>query len=276
MVFAVSDWGHLKKPAMQVISRGIPQSEIMDQRQATEELLAFDIAIAERINRRMLFELYPDEGPLRRELYKKHLEFFEASLLYSEIGAIAANRVGKTTMAGFACACHSTGWYPKWWPGRKWTRPTRGWACGKSGKKTREIVQTILFGETTGNGANKTVTGTGMIPKEWIGRLTWQQGTADYIDTARIRNINRGWSLISLKSYEQGRDAMEGDKLDWCWDDEEPPQDVYGEQIMRLTPTVGRGGQMGLMMGTFTPLEGLTEVVLSFWDPDQKAKLENA
>lgn len=266
----MNDWGPLIKPATQTIKRGVPQSEIMDARQAAEELLSLDIGTSARIHRRMLFELYPDDGPLRRELYKKHLEFFEASKLYSEIGAIAANRVGKTTMAGYACACHSTGWYPKWWPGRKFKGATRGWACGKSGKKTREIVQTILFGETAGHGANKGVTGTGMIPLEWIGRITWQQGTADYIDTARIRNIKGGWSMISLKSYEQGRDAMEGDKLDWCWDDEEPPEAVYGEQIMRLTPTTGRGGEMGLMMGTFTPLEGLTEVVLSFWDPQHQ------
>lgn len=221
-----------------------------------------------RDRRRKLFEAYPDEGPLRRELYGKHMEFFMASAICSEVATIAGNRTGKTFSAAYAVACHATGFYQPWWPGRKWTRATRGWACGKSGKKTREIIQTYLFGEVVSHGASKTVAGDGMIPGEWVGRLTWQQGTADYIDTARVRNIHGGTSIISLKSYEQGRDAFEGDKIDYCWDDEEPPMDVYGEQLVRLTPTQGGKQEMGLMLCTFTPLEGLTDVVLSFSEPD--------
>lgn len=267
----MSDWGQFQKPMVQKIPRGIPQSEIMTSRDEIQDLAMLALGAEQRATRRMLFELYPDAGPMRRELYGKHLEFFEASKTCSEVAAIAANRVGKTTMAAYASGCHSTGWYPDWWPGRKWNRPTRGWACGKSSKTTRDIIQKALFGEVIGGqgAGNKAFSGTGMIPAEWIGRATWQSGTTDYADTVRVQHVSGKWSTIGLKSYEQGRDAFEGEKMDWIWDDEEPPQDVYGEQIIRLTPTSGKHGEMGLMLGTFTPLEGLTDVVLSFWDPSQ-------
>ena len=237
-----------------------------------DEMLALLDSRQDRSTRRKLFDAYPETGPLRRELYVKHMEFFQASAAWSEVAIIAGNRTGKTFSAAYAFGCHLTGFYQDWWPGRRWTRPIRAWACGKSGKKTREIIQTYLFGEIVNGGfgasaatAGKGVTGTGMIPGEWIGRLTWQQGTADYIDTAQIAHCSGGWSRLALKSYEQGRDAFEGDKLDLCWDDEEPPMDVYGEQLIRLTPTDGGPNQeMGLMLCTFTPLEGLTDVVLSY------------
>ena len=43
-----------------------------------------------------LAQLYPDSGPLRRELYSKHLAFFEAGAEYRERAAIAGNRTGKS------------------------------------------------------------------------------------------------------------------------------------------------------------------------------------
>ena len=40
--------------------------------------------------------LFPDSGPLRRELYTKHMEFFRAGAKYRERCFMAGNRVGKT------------------------------------------------------------------------------------------------------------------------------------------------------------------------------------
>ena len=54
--------------------------------------------------------LFPDEGPLRRELYPKHLEFFEAGLEFEERAAVCANRIGKTMgMGGYETTLHLTG-----------------------------------------------------------------------------------------------------------------------------------------------------------------------
>jgi Terminase RNaseH-like domain len=43
---------------------------------------------------------YPDEGPLRRELYPRHLELFRAGVEHRERCFLAANRVGKTEGVG--------------------------------------------------------------------------------------------------------------------------------------------------------------------------------
>src|SRR6185312_9562154 len=53
--------------------------------------------------------VYPDEGPLRRELYPKHIAFFKAGATHMERAAIAANRVGKTWgIGGYETALHLT------------------------------------------------------------------------------------------------------------------------------------------------------------------------
>src|SRR5271154_5033168 len=73
---------------------------------------------------------YPASGPLRRELYAKHLEFFEAGARKNERLFMAGNRVGKTEGVGaYESALHLTGRYPDWWKGRRFSKPTRAWAA---------------------------------------------------------------------------------------------------------------------------------------------------
>jgi hypothetical protein len=53
---------------------------------------------------------YPDTGPLRRELYPKHMAFFAAGREYQERAMVAANRIGKTMGVGaYETALHLTG-----------------------------------------------------------------------------------------------------------------------------------------------------------------------
>lgn len=223
------------------------------------ELLALLEEKERRRARRRIETFYPETGPLRRELYPKHMEFFAASKGHSEVLALAANRVGKTIgMGAYAVATHLTGRYPDWWPGRVWDRPIRAWACGKTNETTRDIVQTALMGTIEGSGHTKRVSGTGMVRGDAIGDIAWKQGSPDLIDAARIRHASGGWSVLGFKSYQQGRGSFEGTEQDLIWPDEEPPMDVYVEARMRLMTS------NGLMLMTFTPLEGLSEVVLSF------------
>jgi len=63
--------------------------------------------------------LYPDDGPLARALYPKHLAFFAAGRAHQERCMMAANRVGKTFAGGYETALHLTGRYPHWWEGRR-------------------------------------------------------------------------------------------------------------------------------------------------------------
>src|SRR5215831_14009602 len=51
---------------------------------------------ARRKGHRAITALFPDDGPLRRNLYPKQLEFFRASLDHRELLFMAANRTGKT------------------------------------------------------------------------------------------------------------------------------------------------------------------------------------
>lgn len=204
--------------------------------------------------------MYPETGPLRRELYPRHMEFFEAGARYRERCFLAANRVGKTEGAGgYETTLHLIGDYPHWWKGRRFHKPVSCWAAGKTNETTRDIVQAKLFGEVTRDGGGtRGVTGTGLIPGDLIGDITWKQGIPDLIDTAKIRHANEGWSLLGIKSYQQGRGSFEGTEKDVVWLDEEPDMDIYGECTIR-TATTG-----GIVLMTFTPLEGMTETVMQF------------
>lgn len=217
-----------------------------------------------RAKRLKFFTLYPDEGPLRRELYRKHLEFFRLGQFHKERLALCANRVGKTEgMGGYEATCHLTGRYPRWWEGHRFYQPIKCMIAGKTNETTRDILQNKMFGDTlhltTGR---KGVTGTGLVPGDDIGVPAWKRGS-DLIDRVPIRHYDArgnfdGWSLCVLKSYEQGRGAFEGTEYDLIWPDEEPPLDIYTEMLTRTMTT------RGLIMITFTPLEGMSDVVLQF------------
>lgn len=220
--------------------------------------LALLIEQERRLKLRAIDKYFPAEGPLRRGLYQKHMEFFRAGKDYRERCAMAANRVGKTeTMGGYETALHLTGRYPDWWEGRRFDEPVAWWVAGKTNETTRDIVQAKLFGKVI-DGKKKTVSGTGLIYGDCIGSISWKQGVQDLIDTVMIKHISGGWSELGVKSYQQGRGSFEGTERHGIWLDEEPPIDIYGECIIRTATT------HGIIMVTFTPLEGVSEVVLQF------------
>lgn len=223
------------------------------------ELLALLEERARRKGRQKLNSYYPDLGPLRRELYPRHMEFFAAGAEHRERLMLAANRIGKTEgIGGYETTLHLTGRYPDWWVGRRFERPIRAWAAGKSNETTRDIVQTKLCGPSQMDGARKGFAGTGLIPGNDIGPVSWKQGVADLADTVRVKHVSGGWSVLGLKSYQQGRGSFEGTEQDLVWLDEEPPMDVYAECLVRTMTTDG------LVLLTFTPLEGMSEVVMAF------------
>ena len=212
-----------------------------------------------RERRRKLFSYYPETGPLRRELYPKHMAFFEAGAVHRERLMLAANRVGKTEgMGGYETALHLTGQYPDWWVGRRFDRAVRWWAAGKTNETTRDIIQAKLLGPISYEGGSKGLAGTGLVPGEAIGDITWKAGLGDLVDRAQVKHVTGEWSILGLKSYQQGRGSFEGTEQDGVWLDEEPPLDVYVECLTRTMTTDG------MMLLTFTPLEGMSEVVLSF------------
>ena len=93
-----------------------------------------------------LAQLYPDSGALRRELYAKHVAFFEAGSEYRERAAIAGNRTGKSFgIGGYETVLHLTGLYPEWWPGKRFNGAIDGWCATDTNRQTRDILQRILL-----------------------------------------------------------------------------------------------------------------------------------
>lgn len=227
------------------------------------ELLALLEEKERRKARRKFFDMYPDKGPLRRELYPKHLQFFAGGSDHMERCMMAANRVGKTWGVGaYEVTCHLTGKYPDWWPGRRFNDPVDCWAAGDTSETTRDVIQLALTG--VGGEGGEGALGTGMIPGELIvGKPSAKRGISGAFDTIRVRHVTGGVSKLGFKSYDQGRQKFQGTKKQVVWLDEEPPIDVYEECVLRLTSTTP-GDENGLMLCTFTPLLGLSKVALKF------------
>lgn len=213
--------------------------------------------------------LFPDDGPLRRELYPRQLEFFRAGREYLERCFMAANRVGKSTVGAFELTAHLTGVYPDWWDGRTFDEPVRTWACGKNNEKLKEIAQYELFGGVQrASGGRYAIRGSGMIPPDRILHDTaiFKTNVPGVVSEVRIRYKDSlsETSEVALKAYEQKRSAFEGTAQHVIWADEEPPLDIYSEMMMRLATLDG------IMMLTFTPVAGHTEVVESFLMGDER------
>ena len=199
--------------------------------------------------------LYPDSGPYRREAYPKHVAFMNAGSKYQERAFVAANRTGKTLTGAFEMSCHLTGNYPDWWEGRKFLNAIDAWAAGVSNQSTKEILQFELLGDVNDLGS-------GLIPKEALTRKpTRKPGVADAIETIYVKHVSGGISRCTFKSYEQKRISFQGTKKQVIWLDEEPTDPgIYTECLTRLMDE----HNPGIIYCTFTPLFGLSDVVLSF------------
>lgn len=247
-------------------------------RQELERLHLLLSELAQRRQQRLFQRMFPDEDTTypdgavfhARSKYPKHMEFFEAGATYRERCLLAGNRIGKTFGAGgYEIAAHLTGLYPAWWQGRRFERPIRAWAAGKTNETTRDIVQSTLLGEVQFRAGRKVLSGTGVVPGEALGAVAWKSGVQDLVDTIKVRHASGSWSVLGLKSYQQGRGSFEGTAQHVIWFDEEPPLDVYGEALIRTTTT------NGITMLTFTPLEGLSETVLQFLPQEMRPPSED-
>jgi phage terminase large subunit-like protein len=88
----------------------------------------------------------------------------------------------------------------------------------------------------------------------------------DAVEMIHVKHSSAGTSICQINSYDQGREAFQGTERDVIWLDEECPDSVYTEALMRTMTTDG------IVILTFTPLLGLTPLVLSFlpdWVPSE-------
>jgi phage terminase large subunit-like protein len=196
--------------------------------------------------------------------YPKQREFHALGDTHRERLLRAGNQLGKTLAAGMEVAMHLTGRYPDWWKGRRFEKATTWWAGGVTAEATRDGAQRILLGRGGAiEGEELGKYGTGTIPAKCLhGSPLSRQGVADAVAIVKVRHKTGGISTLIFKSYDQGREKWQGDTIDGCWFDEEPPEDIYTEGLTRTN--AGDGGKGGIAMLTFTPLLGMTNVVRRF------------
>ena len=195
---------------------------------------------------------------LRYRPYPWQLRFHAAGATKPQRMIRAANRVGKTRGAGSEVAYHLTGRYPDWWTGRAFDKHTLCWTGSPTNETSRDIVQKELLGDPP-----ESFTGT--VPGELVyGRLYYRQaGVSNVVDSFRVRHRDGSLSTCVLKTYEQGWRKWQGTSVNVVWLDEEPEDfRIFTESLTRILTAAG------LLMVTFTPLLGQTELVRHFEKPE--------
>ena len=191
--------------------------------------------------------------------YPKQALFHANGAVHNERLLMAGNQVGKTLAGAMEWAMHLTGRYPTWWKGHEFKGPVRMWAAGVTAESTRDNPQRVLVSLPQ----QRQRWGTGTIPFDALKATTLARGVADSVDSVVVKwggggDVQQQESVLSFKSYEQGREKWQGETLDGVWFDEEPPLDIYSEGKTRTNAL------SGIVIVTFTPLKGMSDVVRLF------------
>lgn len=201
--------------------------------------------------------------------YEWQLKFYGAGSTAKQRLLMAANRVGKTYSAAFEIACHLTGKYPDWWDGARFDFPIKCWALGVTGEQIRDVIQKNLLGEFDGDELD----GKGAIPYNDIIQesVVRSPQTKNLVKDIKVRHKSGGKSHLSLKAYSQGQHVMMGDSVDLIWIDEEPKDTAIYPQCLTRTAT-GNRGKGGHVLMTFTPENGMTQIVSQFMEDLKKGQ----
>lgn len=194
------------------------------------------------------------------QLYDWQRDFLAATADYHECCLCAANQIGKTFTGTYIDAVHLTGDYPDDWDGHKFGRQIQMWGLGYSMEKTRDLLQSQLFGSFVHGRFEG-----GLIPEDKI--VSWESatGTPNAMRTVRVKHSSGGISVCQFWSYSQGQHAIMGDVVDWVHIDEEPVDQKIRPQVLTRTAN-GDKGRGGRIIYTFTPENGRTDLVVQFMD----------
>ncbi|MGB6536055.1 MAG: terminase family protein [Xanthobacteraceae bacterium] len=188
--------------------------------------------------------------------YEPQLRFFAAGAKHHQRLIRGGNQTGKSFPCAYEAAVHMTGQYPRWWIGKRFDRPTRGWIVGPERTLVRDGPQrkmTAMQGEF----------GTGTIPlAAFAGKPVMVPGGTGSIDTMSVAHetdgTRDGLSTATFKSFEQGAEKMQSESVDWIWIDERCSEEIYSELVARTTATDG------ILFLSYTPLKGGGELTYSF------------
>ena len=196
--------------------------------------------------------------------YDWQKEFCDSTSKYFESCLCAGNQIGKTYTGTTLDAFHLLGEYPEDYKGHRFDFAPLCWGLGFSMDKTRDLLQTALFGKY-----NKGEFTGGLVPKSRIVRWESAMGTANAMRAVYVKHSSGKESCIQFWSYAQGQSALMGDVVDWFHIDEEPKDATIRPQV--LTRTInGDKGLGGKGIYTFTPENGRTDLVIMFMDNPSK------
>lgn len=230
-----------------------------------EELVRLNKEIMSREKRNMIDHWYPEETHeflgkqyFAKELYPKLVQFWEAGNTYTYRFLDAANQVGKTSGVAYEVSLHLTGLYPDDWTGKRLSGPNRWWIAGESWKDVREIMQERLIGQVG-------ELGSGLIRYDCLDleSMTKTDRVETLVPSFRVRHFDAdgnfdGYSHVTFKSYEAGRESFQGLPRN-IWLDEEPDLQIYEECVARTTSDPNL-----MLIMTFTPNKGVTDTFLNF------------
>jgi hypothetical protein len=189
--------------------------------------------------------------------FKYQSKFFELGKGFSRRGMIAANRAGKTIASTFETAYHLTGVYPDNWKGMKWDKPIICMCAGESWEQVAKTLQSKLMGCDDIKQSYKL--GSGSIPRENIDAKSIRTDGANVL-AVEVWHISGGKSKLYFSNYTQQVRHLQGFELDLVVLDEQPPDEIFSELVVR---TASRNGQV---ICSFTPLKGMSGLVRKFWD----------
>jgi phage terminase large subunit-like protein len=185
------------------------------------------------------------------------INFFKTGKDFTRRGMIAANRSGKTVASSFEVAYHLTGMYPDWWEGKKWDKPIIAMATGESWEQVAKTLQSKILGCDDIKQSYKL--GSGSIPREKIDVKSIRADGQNVL-AIEIWHTSGGKSKLYFSNYTQQVRHLQGFELDLVLLDEQPPDEIFSELVVR---TASREGQV---ICSFTPLKGLSGLVRKFWD----------
>lgn len=192
--------------------------------------------------------------------YDFQLEFCNAGKHFKQRAFCAGNRVGKTEVGAYEMSCHLTGDYPEWWDGYRVTDSGHEFiAVGITLPSTQKILQHKLFG--TNDVRDELNIGTGFIPKDSI-VFDPMEKDGGRIVSCSIRHVDGGTNKLYFFSAADEKKIM-GMTLKGVWIDESDKTQcgkLYSQCVTRTLTT------NGFVMQTFTPENGVDDVVKKFMD----------
>ena len=163
------------------------------------------------------------------------------------MAVIAANRGGKTLSGIILTICRAIGFHPLF-RDITWETPQNIW-IGAEPKLCRKLFRMLVL----------------YLPKRYVKKngIYWSHGEE------RIELTNG--SVISMKSTGQPREEWQMDEVNFLWFDEEPPQGIWEEALMRLNAADSQ------LLMTFTAVKGTTFMhdELGGFDEARRNALEN-